>query len=44
MRLGVVVGLGPNHIVLDGETVPHGKGHSSLHFRNLGMQALPESV
>jgi len=33
MPLGVKVGLGPGHIVLDGEPAPpHGKGHSRPHF------------
>ena len=33
MKLGVEVGLGPGHIVLEGDQFPHGKGHSSpLHF------------
>jgi len=27
--LGTTVGLGPGHIVLDGDQLPHGKGHSS---------------
>ena len=36
------VGLGPGHIVLDGDPAAPWKGHSSLpHFRNLRMQASP---
>jgi len=31
MPFGMEVGLGPGHIVLDGDTAPpHGKGHNSL--------------
>jgi len=46
MPLGMEVGLGPGHIVLDGDpALPNEKGHSSLpHFRNLRTQALPVSV
>jgi len=29
MPLGMKVGLGPGHIVLDGDPAPHGKGYSS---------------
>jgi len=29
MSLGTEVGLGPGHIVLDGDPAPLGKGHSS---------------
>jgi len=29
MKLGMQIGLGPGHIVLDGDQAPHGKGHSS---------------
>jgi len=29
MSLGTEVSLGPCHIVLDGDTFPHGKGNSS---------------
>jgi len=32
MPLGVEVGLGPSHIVLDGTQLLHRKGHSSPHF------------
>ena len=34
MKLGTEVGLGPGHIVLDGDPAPHlpKKGHSSAHF------------
>ena len=34
MQLGTEVGLGPGHIVLDGDPAPLPKGHSSLppHF------------
>jgi len=32
MSFGMVVNLGPGHIVLDGTQLPHGKGHSSPHF------------
>jgi len=43
IKLGLQVGLGPGHIVLDGDppTPHHGitKGHSSSHFRNLRAQA-----
>ena len=40
MKLGTQVGLGPGHFVLDGNSAPHGKGHSSRpHFRNLRAQA-----
>jgi len=28
MKLGMEVGLGPGHIVLDGDPAPHPKGHS----------------
>jgi len=39
MKLGMQVGLGPGHTVLDGDPVPHGKGASSPHFRNFRAQA-----
>jgi len=32
MKLGVQVGLGPGHIVLDGDPAPLPKGHSPTHF------------
>jgi len=32
MPLGMEVGLGPGHIVLDGHPSPHRKGQSSPHF------------
>jgi len=33
MPLSTEVGIGPGHIVLDGDpALPHGKGHSSPHF------------
>jgi len=32
MPLGMEVGLGPGHIVLDGYPAPSGKGHSSPHL------------
>jgi len=36
MPLGKELGFAPGHIVLDGDPAPpHGKGHSSPHFRNL---------
>ena len=42
MKLGVRVGLGPGHIKLDGEPAPpHGKRHSSPHFRNLRLSLRP---
>jgi len=47
MPLGMEVGLGPHHIVLDGDPAPHPrKGHSRtavphLHFRILRTQPPP---
>jgi len=32
MPLGAEVGVGPCHIVLDGDPAPSPKGHSSPHF------------
>jgi len=44
--LGMEVGLGPGHTVLDGDPAPPRprKGHSSPHIRNLRAQALHASV
>ena len=39
MPLGTEVGLGPGDIVLDGDPPPHGKGHSSRHFRPMCIVA-----
>jgi len=41
MRLGMEVGLGPSHTVLDGypAPVPNGKGHSSPTFRPVSIVA-----
>ena len=44
MPIGMDVGLGRGHIVLDGEPAPHGKGDSSPYFRNLRAQALQKSA
>ena len=32
VSVGMEVGLGPGHIVSDGDPAPHGKGHSSPHL------------
>jgi len=40
MKLGVQVGLGPGHIVLDGDPAPPKKGHSSPpNFRPMSVVA-----
>ena len=40
MPLGMQVGLGPGHIVLDGDLAPpHGKGHSTPTFRSMCIVA-----
>jgi len=45
MKLGMLVGLGPGRIVLDGDPAfPTKRGTSAPHFRNLPAQALPASI
>ena len=41
VALGAEVGLGPGHIVLDGDAAspPHGKVHSNPHFRGFFFTA-----
>ena len=40
MPLGSEVGLGPGHIVLDGDPAAHGKGHiSPFYFRPMSIAA-----
>ena len=44
MKLGTQVGLGPGHIVLDGDPAPPRKGAQQPHVPNLQAQALPTSA
>jgi len=40
MKLGTQVGLGPGHVVLDGDqATPLSKGHSPLNFRPISVVA-----
>jgi len=39
VRLGTELGLGPGDIVLDGDLVPHGKGHSTCTYRHMSIVA-----
>jgi len=39
MALGMEVGLGPGHIVLDGDPAPSQKGHSPPNFRPMSVVA-----
>ena len=43
MKHGMQVGLSHGHTVLDGE-LPHGKGHSNPHIRNLRAPYNPRSM
>jgi len=36
MKLGMQVGFGPGHTVLDGDPAPHGKGNSNPTFEIYG--------
>jgi len=46
MKLGMQVGLGPGHTVLEEDPAPHGKGQGTAapHFRKLWAQRLPVSI
>jgi len=45
MKLGMQVGLGPGHIVLDGDSAsPMERGTAAPQFQNLWVQALSASV
>jgi len=44
MKLGTGVGLGPGHIVLDGDPAPPKKGHSSPTFRPMSIVAKRSAI